>query len=429
MLESQRIELRRSAIRERLAEISKLAEAEYTAAIREEEGKLQGEYASTEIRLRSAVIAEDAAEKKTDADADPVDPEKREKAELRAKVRVGRYIEAALRGRAVTGAESEFSEACGVDGIPFDLWQPEPEKRAVAAGPTSGTGVNVLAPIAPAVFASAVAPRLGIEMPSTPSGTFSSMRISTSQSASALAAGGAAAGVAGKMDATTVAPHRVAARLELSLESIAAVGAEDFESALRENLSMALSNQLDQYVLSGDGTGANPAGLLKALTDPTATTNVADFDSFLASVVGAIDGIWASDLRDVFVLTGIETFRLSAQAWRDKLYGSANVSATNARAATTNAQTFAAWAVENLAGWVTSAKIPAPSSDNQPAVVYRRGRPGMRTAVMPTWGSIAVDDIYSGAAKGERYLTLSTLVGDCIIVQPGAYAELSYHLK
>ena len=51
----------------------------------------------------------------------------------------------------------------------------------------------------------------------------------------------------------------------------------------------------------------------------------------------------------------------------------------------------------------------------------------MRTAVCPVWfGSISVDDIFTGARKGERYFTLSVLLGDVILVQPDAYSQVSY---
>jgi len=53
---------------------------------------------------------------------------------------------------------------------------------------------------------------------------------------------------------TTAAPKRVSARLELTLEDIAAVGQANFESILRENLSPALSDELDKQAINGDGT-------------------------------------------------------------------------------------------------------------------------------------------------------------------------------
>ena len=53
----------------------------------------------------------------------------------------------------------------------------------------------------------------------------------------------------------------------------------------------------------------------------------------------------------------------------------------------------------------------------------------MRTATSPTWGSISIDDILSGARKGERYFTVSAIVGDVILVQPAAYAQVAFRVS
>ena len=53
----------------------------------------------------------------------------------------------------------------------------------------------------------------------------------------------------------------------------------------------------------------------------------------------------------------------------------------------------------------------------------------MRTAVCPTWGSISIDDIFSGALKGQRAFTVSVLLGDVILVQPSAYAEVAFRVS
>ena len=59
MTESQKIELRRSKVRERLAEINKLSGDEYADETRTEERALQDEYTDLEQRHSSAQIAED----------------------------------------------------------------------------------------------------------------------------------------------------------------------------------------------------------------------------------------------------------------------------------------------------------------------------------------------------------------------------------
>ena len=42
------------------------------------------------------------------------------------------------------------------------------------------------------------------------------------------------------------------------------------------------------------------------------------------------------------------------------------------------------------------------------------------------WNMISIDDIYSGSAEGERYFTMHVLLGDVILVQPDAYAQVAF---
>ena len=53
----------------------------------------------------------------------------------------------------------------------------------------------------------------------------------------------------------------------------------------------------------------------------------------------------------------------------------------------------------------------------------------MRTAVCPHWGEVSIDDIYSGSAKAERYFTMHVLLGDVILVQPNAYAQVAFRVS
>ena len=56
------------------------------------------------------------------------------------------------------------------------------------------------------------------------------------------------------------------------------------------------------------------------------------------------------------------------------------------------------------------------------AIVHRRGRPGLRTAVHPVWASLQIDDIFTDSASATRHITLHALVGDTVLlVQPAAY--------
>ena len=72
---------------------------------------------------------------------------------------------------------------------------------------------------------------------------------------------------------------------------------------------------------------------------------------------------------------------------------------------------FSDYAREHFGGWWTNKRMPAKTGHIQQAILYRQGRSmqggmgGMRTAVCPHWGEIAIDDVYTGAASGQRVLT------------------------
>ena len=88
----------------------------------------------------------------------------------------------------------------------------------------------------------------------------------------------------------------------------------------------------------------------------------------------------------------------------------------------------------NTGGFWTNKRMPAPASNAQYVILYRKGRSmmggarAMRTAVCPHWNEISVDDIYSGSASGTRHFTMHVLLGDVILVQPDAYAQIAFQL-
>ena len=153
------------------------------------------------------------------------------------------------------------------------------------------------------------------------------------------------------MTVSTATPKRVSARLELTLEDIAAVGQANFESALRQNLAMALSDELDDQAINGDGSAPNLSGIFNALTDPTAApTAVATFDTLVGAFVGGIDGLWANTVQDVAIVAGVETYRLSALTFRD------------IAAADLGSVAFSDYAMAKYGGWWTNTRMPDPAT-------------------------------------------------------------------
>lgn len=431
MTNSQRLQVRLSEIRSRLNEIAGLEGDAFTDDIRTESDRLSGEFKDKETQFRAAVIAEGEAETRA-REAAP-DAEQRERLELRSKARLTAFVEAAIAGRRVGGAELELLQAAGVgDGqVPLELWDvPGSEKRADAPTGAPGTvGVN-LDPIRPAVFAQSIAPMLGIDMPNVGSGTYATATINQSLTAAAKGKGDDADSTAAAFALSTAVPKRISARMSIRIEDIAAIGVDNFESALRQNLSLVLSDELDKQGIAGDGQGDNLTGILARLTDPSAPTEVADFDAFVASFAGGIDGLWASTLRDVAIVCGVDTYRLSASTFRDRV-----IAESTAAAASLGDQAFSDYAMDKYGGWWTNKRMPAAASDVQAGILYRKGRSMMggsgmmRTAVCPTWNVLSIDDIYTGSGRGERYLTMHVLLGDVILVQPDAYAQVAYKVS
>ena len=426
MTRSQTLQIRLSEVRQRLNEISQLEGEALTDEIRTEADTLTAEFRDKETQYRAAVVAEEEQRTQDAAELETGEaPESRERRELRQKASVGRYLAAAMRGQPLDGAELELAQAAGVEdrGIPLELWTPPrrpAEERALTPAPGT-TGIN-LDLLRPAVFAPSIADRLMVDMPTVMSGTFASGTISTSTTADAEPKGDAVPETAAAFTVTTTTPHRVGASLLLSIEDVAAVGQENFESVLRENISLALSDELDDQLINGDGDNTSPAnnlsGFFARLTDPSApAAGVASFDTFVGVAADGIDGLWASMMDQVSIVCGVDTYRLSAKTFRDE--ASADLGDIS----------FADYAAEHLAGWWTNKRMPAAASNVQQAILCRKGREAMRTAVAPHWGFLAIDDIYSLANKGQRRFTVSVLVGDLILVQPDAYAQVSFRVS
>lgn len=419
MTNAQRIRLRLSQVRQRLNEIAGLEGEDFTDEIRSEAETLQTEYADLETRHQAAIVAEDEGETR---EAAP-DAEMRERIELRSRASLGNYLVAALRGRRVDGAEAELQTAAGIgDGIPLELWDVPTETREDAAtGAPGSVGVN-LDRIRPAVFANSVAPRLGIEMPRVASGTYASATITTSLTAGSKAKGEAQESTPAAFTVSSVTPKRISARLGIRIEDVAAVGQANFEAVLRENLSLVLSDELDDQAINGAGgnAGADLKGIFNALTDPNAPgAGVAKFDDFVNAYAGGIDGLWASRMNEVAIVCGPETYRLSAKAFRD----------VGSNTGHRGDIAFADYAMKHTAGWWTNKRMPNKANHIQQAILHRKGRTGLRTAVCPHWNEISIDDIYSGSARGERYFTMHVLLGDVILVQPSAYAQVAFRVS
>ena len=420
MTKLHELQLKQSEIREKLNTLlGKEARTEVEDA---ELRELTDQAQKLEPEIRAALVAEGDDERaaREAAEAAGVDPETRERLELRSRATLGGFLLSALQGRLPGGAESEYAAACGVtDGIPVDLFEqdrPAPETRADAVTPAPATGQGAtLAPIEPFVFADSIAPRLGIQMPQVGSGNYSEATISTALTAAAKNKGDAQESTAADLTTVTASPRRVSARLSIAMEDVAQIGVGNFESALRENARAVLSDAYDGQCINGDGQAPNVEGLVKQLTNPSDPTDVAGFDAFLAAFADQIDGLWASKMADVAIVANVDAYKLSATAFRD--------AGNNDRGSIS----FADYATQHTAGWWTNKRMPATASKSARGIVHRKGRTGLKTAAHPVWASLSIDDIYSDSGSGTRHFSLHVLCGSkVLIVQPAAYGLVEF---
>ena len=425
MTTTQKLQIKLSEIRQKLNDL--LGIEDRSDDQQTELEKLTGEVQKLEPELRAAIAAEpDPAVETTGADN--LDAEARERLELRGRASLGGFLLAAIQGRMVSGAEAEYSAAFNArpGHVPIDLWEgdrpPPAEHRAATPAPAAGTGVTV-APVQPFIFAPSIAPRLGIDMPEVGSGGYSEMTITTALPAAPKAKGADADDTAAALTAVTANARRISARMTVTLEDVAAIGQSNFEAALRQNASLALSDEYDDQCINGDGAAPNINGLVNQLTNPADPGTVADFDAYVDSFADQIDGLWASRTAEVGIVVNVDAYRLAAKTFRDKV-----IDEVNKGAASLGAVSAADYLAEKAGAFWTNKRMPATTGGNiARGIVRRMGRPGLRTASHPTWGTVSIDDIYTDSKSGQRHFTLHALVGDrVLLVQPAAYGLVEY---
>ena len=307
--------LQQSETRSRVNEI--LSKDERSEEESQELNTLTKRMQTLEGEIRAAMLAEeDEQPLETREQFSNMDAEQRERLELRSRANITNFVQRFMSGKLPQGAELELQQASGLDdGIPLEIWDTREvlEQRADVVTGTPGTvGVN-LDKIRPAVFAHSVAPKLGIDMPRVESGTYATATINQSLTAAAKGKSAAIESTAATFNVSTATPKRVSARLSITLEDVAAVGAANFESALRENLSLVLSDELDKQALNGDGMAPNLTGIFQRLTNPTApAAGVIDWVGYIKQHAAGVEGLWATTMKDVSIVVNPETYVLAA---------------------------------------------------------------------------------------------------------------------
>ena len=428
MLQSQKISVRLSEIRQRLNEVAGLEGDAFTDEIRQESDKLTTEYRDKETQYRAALTAEGNEAEQRAAGAVAETAEDRERRELRGRARLARYVSAAISRQPVSGAEAEYAAAEDCAGlVPLQLfggtaeeraaeWRAREngraEHRAVTPGPADASVQQNQAPIVPAIFDQSIAPFLGVEMPTAAVGIASYPVLSTSLTAGIVAEDADAAETAGAFTVADADPRRLTGALRIRREDTAKL--TDLESSLRSNLSSVLSDELDKQIAAGDGQAPNLSGVATQLADPAAPAADAEtFARYVNAFASHIDGLFATDPAGVRALVGPHTLR--------------HMAATFA----TNDDSVSAYAhlAGQFGGVRATRRIVDPAANIQQAIIRRTNPAGDRVAVAPVWGGVElIRDPYTGAGRGQIVITAIMLVGGVVMLRSGAFVRDSFRL-
>ena len=405
MTKSQTIQLRLSECRQKLND---LLQVETRSAEQQTEMEtLTKEVSVKEPELRAAIAAEPDQEKVTTI---TVDPELRERLELRSKARVSDFIVARLRGQPVTGASLEYSQAEGCEGaIPPSLMR-EPETRADAATLAPATHPTMPNQIQGYAYPPPIHEYVGVQVVPQAEGDAAYPVVT-----SALTGGMVAAGVAGDSAAAAltvtkhVADRRLQSRLTLRREDLAAY--PQVEAGLKMNLQLEQDATLDEQVVTGDDSSPNLDGLEHQVT-VTAEGTSTTFDLAVGKVAGLVDGLYAPDLKAIRLVVNPVVAAWMMKTWR----GTPANGGPN--------ETLWLYLSRELGGLRASKRMPASVSNVAWCLAHRMGVQG-QLGVVTSWGGTTIEDIFSDSKSGLIHCTAVQVVQGVGLLRSDAWKAIS----
>ena len=309
MTNLQRLELRASELRQKLNDLSALAEL--SDEQRSQIDTLSVEYADVERQKRAAILAGDTPETPEPKDSG----EKREIAELLERAEIANFLTAAAHGNVVDGAERELRQAVLGDDVdesymPLDILLPL-ETRADVSSDVAASIQHNQQNIIGRLFAETAGAYLGVQRPTVPVGETHYYVLTGGTSADVRSDGVAMDSAAATFASKSVAPVRLTARYLFGVETTARI--RGFEEALRADIRAVMGDKLDALALNGHDAVANtsPAieGIISQLTDPTDPGTEATWSDYLSLYPARVDGKTSMDGANVRLLVNPETYK------------------------------------------------------------------------------------------------------------------------
>jgi len=389
MLTSKKLELRRSEIRQNLAELANIETPSEDET--RKMGELDKEYRAKEAQYRAALISED---EQRDAAKDELETRSgSEWAEMMGKFELRQVALALDEGAAINGATKEIIDEMrstgGYQGIPVPYAALEQRAgETIASGVTSPETIR---PTIDRIFAGSVAEKLGVQ------------RISIAQGSVAypVATSGAVFGWqttelgdvgAQKKYQTTersLSPDQTGgAQMLISRKALKQSGA-GLEAAIRRDLQATIGAELDRVVINGTGTTGEPLGIVPGAvtygiaTETQSPTAEATWAMFRKEVIAFMEANAISG-------AGAVNLALTPAIWGD----------LDDAYITNTAVTEWDRLVKHVGNPAISNTIPSASA------IMTANVQGVPPGVLGLYGGIdLIRDVYTKAASGSLVLT------------------------
>ena len=281
MTGSQRIDLERSKLAERMVELSAKPEA-LTDDERTELEAAPDKVADLEVRYRAAVEGEAIAARAT-ADV-PAEDKDKDLVEVRSKASFGQAVKNIVAGKPIDGAEAELRSAvtpgCPDDRLPLELLVPaELRGKDFPEGKrTEERAVNprdlveaVNQTLIGRLFRGPITSFFGLTSTMVPAGTQEYHLLQTGNVAEMEAAGSAPAIPASTAREASLKATATRAVMEFPQElTLSHPGAEAW---LMNDLRQAVTHLMEQQILAGNGTAPNVSGITDDLDPSFGTTD------------------------------------------------------------------------------------------------------------------------------------------------------------
>ena len=376
----------------------------------ENETELLKSYGEIETEIRKRMILEDEPAKpepvkvNSNGDIDEShtrnDHSETEYRHLVDRVNVGKIFDSAIAGRKSEGAEAELQKHLGLADHVIPLDAIRTEHRAVTPAP-SNTGVNQME-IEQNVFPMAAHSHLMVPTPTVSVGEALYPDVATNATVGGPHTDSTSVSeTTGSFATVTIEPARFQASFFYRRTDQAKFAG--MSEALRENLSMALMDNLDRYIL----TQLHGNSGIDKLANPTATQSYTDLLNIF--MYNRVEGEWVGSPADIAAVGNSDAYSLLASTYfTNSSLGSAIESI--------NRQSM---------GFRVSAHIPDVASSRATSIL----RLGMRRdAVAPIWEGLSlIVDPYTRTKTGEIVITAVMLANFALLRTGGFYLAQTYH--